>query len=682
MAAEPVEVEVEKDKEVATGEEKAGNGHGKSGKAVWGPETQSSEASLGITEFLNPSNPGFPGAVIKQRFSDFNVTEIGLSGEPVRLDGCQMPDETPEDARGEDALLYSSLTEEQRGVFPELDFIKANIYNNQLEPDTKDKVRRKAPDTDTLEIDVTERGKEERRLVHTVLKRFNKLDSNTLEREGRKVIMVRRKKGGKSESGFRHWPRDRPRFLHFTLFKQNCETFEAISGLAQKTRVDPKHFSYAGTKDRRGRTLQRVSVSMTSAAKILGAAVGNWKVEVGNFSYEKADLKLGDLKGNRFELAVRNISAEAAVLDPVMEHFRTHGFINYFGTQRFGTSAAVPTSSIGKALLSSNYEEAIDLILAPREQERLHCVREAREEWAASRDPHRALAVLRRGGKDRVVEGRLLHGLTRAHKNDQVGALEEIPPHQRSMYCHAFQSLLWNRVVSRRVRLHGRAVLRGDLVYKRGGHVQEEGGASKEELVEEVVEPADWAFTDVLVPIPGCRVKWPANETREWFTEELAKEGVGWECFESSVKSYNMPGDYRHLCVVAGEVRWSLVPYTDTEADLLPSLKELNTRQAGEDKEASGNGSVEDAGQTAEAAKGGNEPEVKEAEGAKPEYSALLVSLRLPSSTYATMALREVLRVETDRASLARQNDYKRPAGDSGGAGEPRAKLARLSGAD
>jgi hypothetical protein len=66
------------------------------------------------------------------------VTEIGLSREPVWPEGCQMPDETPEDARGEDALLYSFLMEEQRGVFPELDF---NIDNNQLELDTKDKVR-------------------------------------------------------------------------------------------------------------------------------------------------------------------------------------------------------------------------------------------------------------------------------------------------------------------------------------------------------------------------------------------------------------------------------------------------------------------------------------------------------------------------------------------------------------
>ena len=39
------------------------------------------------------------------------------------------------------------------------------------------------------------------------------------------------------------------------------------------------------------------------------------------------------------------------------------GFINYFGMQRFGTSA-VPTHEVGKAILASKWEEAVDLILS------------------------------------------------------------------------------------------------------------------------------------------------------------------------------------------------------------------------------------------------------------------------------------------------------------------------------
>lgn len=619
-------------------------------------EVQSCEAQLGICQYLNNDNPGFPTGVIKERFSDFNVTEIGLDGQLVKLDSTLPPDETPEDIRGvDDALLYSSLSDEQRGIISESEFSQIKVLNEKHESGR-----------DLVEVDVTEKGKEERKLIHTVLKRFPRIDSNTVEKEGRKVIVVKVKK--EKHGGFRHWPRDRPRFLHFTLFKENCETSEAVNDLAFKTRVNPKHFSFAGTKDRRGRTLQRVSVSMTTAQKILGAAQVNWKLEVGNFAYEKTDLKLGDLKGNRFDLAIRNIGASSEVLDPVLKHFSAHGFINYFGTQRFGTSAAVPTSSIGKALLSGLWEEAIDLILQPRQHERLHSLREARQVWAESKDAERALAVLKKGGKDRVLEGRLLYGLTRSHKNDLVGALDELPHTQRSLYCHAFQSLLWNRVVTRRIETYGQKVLVGDLVFKKDADVGE--SSSKEEQVEEVVKPEDWTIHDVLIPIPGCKVKWPGNQVKEWFTEELEKEGMTWECFESSVKTYNMPGDYRHMCVHAADVKWELKEYNDTQADILPSLKELNRREREEsdvvlEKETPSidNGNME-------------KQENGAASESKGSYTALLLSMSLPSSCYATMALREILRVETDRASLAKNNQYKRPADEVEGT---KVKIARTS---
>ena len=611
-------------------------------------EVQSCEAQLGISQYLNPNNPGFPTGVIKERFSDFNVTEIDLNDQLVRLDNCSPPNETPEDLRGDDALLYSSLSDEQRGIISEAEFAQIKVLNEKHESGS-----------DLVEVDVTEKGKEERKLIHTVLKRFSRIDSNTVEKDGRKMIVVKVKK--EKHGGFRHWPRDRPRFLHFTLFKQNCETSEAVNDLAFKTRVNPKHFSFAGTKDRRGRTLQRVSVSMTTAQKILGAAQANWKMEVGNFTYEKTDLKLGDLKGNRFDLAIRNIGTTSEVVDPVLKHFSEHGFINYFGTQRFGTSAAVPTSSIGKALLSGKWEEAIDLILQPRQHERLHSLREARQVWAESKDAERALAVLKKGGKDRVLEGRLLYGITRAHKNDLVGALDELPHTQRSLYCHAFQSLLWNRVVTKRVQTHGQRVLMGDLVFKKGAV-----GESKEDLVEEVVNPEDWKVHDILIPIPGCKVKWPAGEVKEWFTEELEKEGMTWDCFESSVKTYSMPGDYRHMCVLPTDVKWELKEYSDTQADILPSLKELNRREREEgDTPAENTSPVVN--------NGSSENEEK---NTMDTYTALLLSMSLPSSCYATMALREILRVETDRASLAKNNQYKRPADQ---VEEVKTKMARTS---
>jgi len=79
-------------------------------------------------------------------------------------------------------------------------------------------------------------------------------------------------------------------------------------------------------------------------------------------------LRLGDLKGNRFVITIRAISASNEIVEAALNDLQKFGFINYFGLQRFGSSA-ISTHSIGIALLKSDYEKAAQLMLDPREGE-------------------------------------------------------------------------------------------------------------------------------------------------------------------------------------------------------------------------------------------------------------------------------------------------------------------------
>jgi len=457
-----------------------------------------------------------------------------------------------------------------------------------------------------------------------------------MEKDGKKLIVAKPKGAMKSKK--QHWPRERPKYLHFTLFKENAETYEAISLLANRCRTDEKHFGFAGTKDRRGRTTQRVSVSMVSAKQILGAARITQKVDVGNFSYQKNEIRLGDLAGNRFELVIRNIGVTEKELRPALDYFVGNGFINYFGTQRFGTTG-VPTHHIGKEMISSNFSEVINLILKPREYENNFALKEARRIWAESGDAFRALEVLRNGRKDRTVEGKLLFGLSRRHKHDQVGALDEIPRQQRLLYCHAYQSYLWNKVVSRRIRTFGLKVLKGDLVYRKKEDLEEKDGEqrSKEDMIEHVEEPENYTIHDILMPIPGCKVKFPENEMKSWFEELLAEDSLTFDSFVSSVKTYNLPGDYRNILIKPWDVSWDVMGYNDVTEDLIVPDKEAMERC--------------------------KEHSEEEYTGTK-KYKALILKMSLPSSCYATMALREILRVETDKHSMMKLNNYKNSSDD------------------
>jgi tRNA pseudouridine13 synthase len=97
-------------------------------------------------------------------------------------------------------------------------------------------------------------------------------------------------------------------FLHFTLYKENLTTVDMIQSFSRMLRSNDKIFGIAGTKDKRGCTSQRVSVKRVSASRMQALVRNNLHAAVGNFEFAKDALSLGDLKGNRFTIALRDVS--------------------------------------------------------------------------------------------------------------------------------------------------------------------------------------------------------------------------------------------------------------------------------------------------------------------------------------------------------------------------------------
>ncbi len=62
---------------------------------------------------------------------------------------------------------------------------------------------------------------------------------------------------------------------------------------------------------------------------------------------------------------LRDISTSESVLAPIFEHVSRHGFINYYGMQRFGTTS-VPTYRVGLHLLKREWSQAVSMLLVPR----------------------------------------------------------------------------------------------------------------------------------------------------------------------------------------------------------------------------------------------------------------------------------------------------------------------------
>lgn len=71
--------------------------------------------------------------------------------------------------------------------------------------------------------------------------------------------------------GETRWPKEQPSFLQFHMYKSNRDTAEAIAKIAECVGCKPKTFSFAGTKDRRGCTVQKVTAFKVHQDQLLYA---------------------------------------------------------------------------------------------------------------------------------------------------------------------------------------------------------------------------------------------------------------------------------------------------------------------------------------------------------------------------------------------------------------------------
>lgn len=75
---------------------------------------------------------------------------------------------------------------------------------------------------------------------------------------------------------------------------------QAVSSLAPLLNgARASAITYAGTKDKRGKTTQWACIKRREPAVIVNAARRLKNVNVGNFMFRDQPLKLGQLKGNR-----------------------------------------------------------------------------------------------------------------------------------------------------------------------------------------------------------------------------------------------------------------------------------------------------------------------------------------------------------------------------------------------
>lgn len=118
--------------------------------------------------------------------------------------------------------------------------------------------------------------------------------------------------------------------------KRNTNTDWLAKQLARLSSVAAKDVSYAGLKDRQAVTTQWFSVRLAGKDEPDWTALNSNDIEVLQVYRHQRKLRRGTLKGNRFELLIRELSFAPASLEARLEKIKQQGVPNYFGEQRFG----------------------------------------------------------------------------------------------------------------------------------------------------------------------------------------------------------------------------------------------------------------------------------------------------------------------------------------------------------
>ena len=133
----------------------------------------------------------------------------------------------------------------------------------------------------------------------------------------------------------------------------------------------------------------------------------------------------------------------------------------------------------------------------------------------------------------------------------------------RLSYIHAYQSFIWNSIVSKRIAVFGVKPILGDLVY--GRNIDGDNTKSTTEMCDD--EPQEkmesdlssnssnqekdshpnivlidennihyYTIDDVVLPLPGYGVIHPANQVVTWYKELLLADGLSEMDFKRSAK--------------------------------------------------------------------------------------------------------------------------------------------------
>jgi len=243
----------------------------------------------------------------------------------------------------------------------------------------------------------------------------------------------------------------------------NWETNLLVRELSNRLKISRKRISFAGTKDKRAKTTQTMSFYNISKQELSEIKIKD--VEITNINISEKPIKLGDLKGNIFEINIRNIEPKnhkekiKKITDLIKKN---KGFPNFYGIQRFGTIRPI-THIVGKNIIKGDFKSAVMCYIANPFKEENESIYKLRKELEETKDYANAL---KNYPNYLIYEKSILNKLVEK-PDDYISALKELPNTLLTMFIHAYQSYLFNEILSKRIikEISINKAIKGDIIF-------------------------------------------------------------------------------------------------------------------------------------------------------------------------------------------------------------------------
>ena len=390
------------------------------------------------------------------------------------------------------------------------------------------------------------------------------------------------------------------------LKKKNVEHLAAINHLVMALKCRQSDIGLAGIKDMRAITYQFCTLTNIAPkrAQRANSKLRKQNLELGNFERVNWSINLGNLFGNKFDIIIRGLRrievrrqkkksimtpdgrendeiieeerflpCDVKHMDRMVERLDKFGFVNFYGEQRVGdagkqSDVGVRSFDIGRAMLQQNFEKAIDLLMTGRLKNRNGTYvetprdRKVRETWKVSGgDVDKTLQELSRSNT-MIRERTILKGLKRYGSDNPLAAMRCLHHRVRMFWINGYQSYVWNIAATERIIRLGTKVAVGDL------YMDDE----TKEVHFVQGDTSQIRLSQIVLPLPGYNIIYPKNEIGNVYREILEKDKIDFHK-NKSVPEATAKGTYRHLIVYPNELKWESTEESDQSSGIIEAAK-------------------------------------------------------------------------------------------------------------